>query len=169
MERFFDRYLGKDKITALISLGRPWNGVLVSCLTVMGALMAFTAVPTRVYLTGGLITFLVYLAASALNDIYDVKIDNVNMPHRPLPKGIINTKTAFIYAFACYTLAFLFSLMFSFYYSLLVLIAIFMTAVYSIPPFSLKNRTFCGNLALSINTIFLSPVSYTHLTLPTKA
>jgi len=64
----------------------------------MGAFITGTIYPfTKVMfacISGGLIA----AAANIINDYYDVEIDKINKPYRPMAAGFISLKEGFIYA-----------------------------------------------------------------------
>jgi 4-hydroxybenzoate polyprenyltransferase len=160
MERYFSSILGESKLAALIELGRPWNGLLVISLTFVGALLTSITLPSIALLfAGGLITLLVYMAATTLNDVYDIRIDLINMPYRPLQKNLISTKTAKIFAYVLYLIALIGSFYISFQYFIIIFIMAIISVMYSVPPTSFKNRSILGNLFLSVDTIFITLIS----------
>ena len=160
MERYFSDILGDSKVAALIQLGRPWNGLLVISLTIIGALASSTTLPSLATLfIGGLLTFLVYMAATALNDVYDIKIDLINMPYRPLQKNIISTKIAKLFICTLYLIALISSLLISFQYFIIILLMVIVSIMYSAPPTSFKNRSVLGNLFLAIDTVLITLIS----------
>ena len=152
MERVFAKF-GKGKILPFIELGRPWNGLIVVVLSILGAFWSKSQLD---YLAMGilaLVVFLIYNGSASLNDIYDDKIDAINMPYRPLQRGAFSLKSATIFCVTSYSFGNLIAL----FVSPLFLIAIVgMSAIsilYSSPPFSFKNRCFIGNLTLAFVSV----------------
>jgi len=88
------------KIAAWFRMARP----PIICISCLGALVG--ALNSSVYLGVDLSLFqitLILLGAAFLssglmihNDVTDLKSDEINRPHKPLPKGIIKTRTASI-------------------------------------------------------------------------
>lgn len=85
-----------EKLTAIIKIVRPIN-FLITFVTVIVA--AVICLPNK---TNGLNVFLAALAASlvmasgnVINDIYDIGIDKINKPLRPLPSGNITIREAY--------------------------------------------------------------------------
>ena len=52
-----------------------------------------------------LIVFFATGAGNTINDVFDVKIDEVNKPHRPIPSGRISVENARNYAFFLFAVA----------------------------------------------------------------
>ncbi|NWG27964.1 MAG: geranylgeranylglycerol-phosphate geranylgeranyltransferase [Ignavibacteriaceae bacterium] len=85
-----------EKLTAIVKIVRPLN-FLITFVTVIVA--AVICLPDK---TNGLNVFLAALAASlvmasgnVINDIYDIGIDKINKPLRPLTSGKITVKEAY--------------------------------------------------------------------------
>jgi len=90
------------KIVAWFKIIRP-PIVFISCLgAIVGALNSAIYLNQKVSLSSFQILMIILGAAffaSGLmihNDVTDLKSDKINRPHKPLPKGIINIKTASI-------------------------------------------------------------------------
>lgn len=158
MERLFSSLLsGSGKGTAFVEIGRPWNAVTVSFLTLLGSMLAVSAVPSLFYISVGMVvTFIVYMAASGLNDVYDFDVDRINMPFRPLQRGKVLRRSVLIFSSVLYSVALIVSLLVSFYYFLAVFLMAFISMTYSLPPFAAKDRPVVGNFVLSFNMIFTS-------------
>ncbi len=159
MERFFANILLKrgGMLAAFIELGRPWNGVIVALLTIVGAMLAIQAVPPAFFImVGALATFIVYTAATILNDVYDIEPDKINMPYRPLERGSIAKSTAIRMSFFLYIIAILGSFAVSPVYFVSILVMSLVSVTYSLPPFSAKDRGFLGNIVLGVSMIFTS-------------
>lgn len=77
-----------SKIKAVISLIRPFNGLLVLISVVVAAYQAqhqwSVMLNYQVWLMA-CITYLVTSGANASNDYFDLEIDKINRPNRPLP------------------------------------------------------------------------------------
>ena len=59
----------------------------------------FTTPNSTLTLIGGLIIYILSAAASnVINDVFDIEIDTINRPNRPIPSGKIQKKNAIIYA-----------------------------------------------------------------------
>jgi geranylgeranylglycerol-phosphate geranylgeranyltransferase len=76
---------------------RPVNGLMSAFAVFIGALVAGGSLTTDVYI-GMLSVFLSSGAGMVINDYYDVEIDRMNKPNRPIPSGKIREQTALMYS-----------------------------------------------------------------------
>jgi len=90
----------RGKATSLLSLIRPANSILVGFAVIVGIAVTsnnyheiFTLRSFFGFLTG----FFISSFSMVSNDIYDVEVDRVNAPERPIPSGIVSISTAKIY------------------------------------------------------------------------
>ena len=84
---------------------RPGNAVMAVIAVI---LMGFVGHNFDLPLILGLIaTFLALGGGNAINDVFDVKIDSINKPTRPIPSGRIKLKIARAYALGLLLLAIL--------------------------------------------------------------
>lgn len=80
---------------------RPFNCLMASLAVFLGAIISFGSfyplyfIPT--YL-GALVVFVICGSGNVLNDYYDLEIDKINAPKRPIPSGRMSPKTAFNYS-----------------------------------------------------------------------
>ena len=87
--------MSSEKIKALIQLLRPLNVAIMMLVTSAAVLFAGGSGVSPVSLIlGGLAAGFIGGAANAINDFFDVAIDRVNRPGRPLPKGIVPPSAA---------------------------------------------------------------------------
>ena len=87
------------KLNPYISILRPLNGIMSMVAVYIGALIAGAMIiPTLPIVFGMAVVFLISGAGMIINDIFDIEIDKVNKPKRPLPSGRMKKKTAWIYA-----------------------------------------------------------------------
>jgi len=93
-----------NKVLAIIKILRPMNLVFcVMSLIITAFLVDKLYDGWRILLTG-LVIVLFAGAGNILNDIFDFKIDKINRPNRPLPKGIISLIQAKISVFGLFGL-----------------------------------------------------------------
>lgn len=82
------------KFSALPSLLRIHNA-LFGALTVMTSVLLVNPSHLFIILISGVIAYVsLSSAGNVINDIYDVKIDRINRPERPIPSGRISKKEA---------------------------------------------------------------------------
>lgn len=76
---------------------RPINAIVAGCAGIIGYLMA-TGIPNPGLIILFLVVFLVTGAGNAINDYFDVEIDRINRPDRPIPSGAITRQEVLYYA-----------------------------------------------------------------------
>ncbi|UCG89572.1 MAG: geranylgeranylglycerol-phosphate geranylgeranyltransferase, partial [Candidatus Heimdallarchaeota archaeon] len=95
----------KRLLLAFFLISRPLNSFLSGFAVVIGAIAAVSE--AQLPLNGSQITGIVlgYLATSliaiggyAINDVFDIEIDKINAPHRPLPSGLMTIGEAKAYS-----------------------------------------------------------------------
>ena len=139
-----------EKLTAIVKIIRPLNFLI----TFISVILAVILCQPRS--TPELNVFLAAFAASCalasgniLNDIYDIDIDKINKPFRPLPSGKIKIKNAY----SLYLLLILFSIVLSFLVSemtmIIVVISILLLFLYSK---YLKRIPLVGNIIVAFLT-----------------
>jgi len=96
-----------------------------------------------------IMVFLATASGNMLNDYYDVEIDKVNKPNRPLPSGRIGLKEAFYLTVICFLIALLLSILISREAAVIGFINILILIWYAK---SLKRTVLIGNLAIAYLT-----------------
>ena len=93
-------------------------------------------------------------ASNALNQIYDLEIDRVNKPKRPLPSGRLTLRDAWIFTVAAYAVAIALAWFVApggrrecFW---IVLVATAITVLYSVPPFRTKRLGIWANVTIAV-------------------
>jgi 4-hydroxybenzoate polyprenyltransferase len=149
-------------LRAYIDLGRPFTLVAPALGFLSGALTAVGAAPREPW-TAGLLTAPLLGAAmaallnagnNALNQIYDLDIDRVNKPKRPLPSGRLTIAQVWWFTNITYALALVLAWLVApghrhecFW---LVAIAVVCTYLYSVPPFRTKRLGIWANVTIAI-------------------
>lgn len=138
------------KFKAFFQLGRPVNisittaSIPVACWiaggTIQDLLIIFLAA-----LTGALVT----AGANAINDSFDIEIDRINRPNRPLPFGILTQRNARHMWFAVSVTAICINV---FINSLALLIVIFAVVILYYYSARLKRTVIAGNLVVGLMT-----------------
>jgi len=79
----------------LLDLIRPANCAMIGFAVIVGAFVSKPASVPYVELALGFLTgFFICAYSMAVNDIYDLEVDRVNRPDRPLPGGRVSVKEA---------------------------------------------------------------------------
>ena len=151
-----------NRVKELLDLARPFTLVAPALGFVSGGLTAVGASP-RESLSTGLLAYpligavmaaVLNAASNALNQIYDVEIDRINKPNRPLPSRRLSMRDAWIFTAAGYGIALWLAYLVApdgrhecFW---IVLAAALITYVYSAPPFRTKRLGMLANLTIAI-------------------
>ena len=153
---------GQSRPALWLEFSRPFTLVAPALGFASGAVTAAGAAPREpwsvellVYPAVGLLMAAVLNAASnALNQIYDLEIDRVNKPRRPLPSGRLALRDAWTFTIATYAVSLILAWLVApggrhecFW---IVLIATAITILYSVPPFRTKRLGIWANLTIAI-------------------
>jgi len=150
------------KIKDAIEILRPINGIMGAFTVVIGILNTRTVemveIPIEILLIniilGVLAYFLIAGSGMVINDIYDLEIDKINRPGRPIPRGSVSLKVAKIYFFVILTIGVAISIIHSVIFDLgfpNIFIAVlfgFLGWVYAKWG---KKQGFLGNIVVSIS------------------
>jgi chlorophyll/bacteriochlorophyll a synthase len=145
-----------------LEFSRPFTLVAPALGFVSGAATAYGAAPRETWTAAILVYPLVGLtmaavlnaASNALNQIYDLEIDRVNKPKRPLPSGRLSMRDAWAFTAAAYAVA----LVLAWFVAprgrhecfALVSAAAICTYVYSVPPLRTKRLGMWANLTIAV-------------------
>jgi len=143
-------------------LGRPFTLVAPALGFLSGALTAVGAAPPETWspgligppILGSLMAATLNAGNNALNQIYDLEIDRVNKPKRPLPSGRLNITQAWIFTAITYLAALVLAWLVApggrhecFW---LVAVAVVCTFIYSVPPLRTKRLGIWANITIAI-------------------
>jgi geranylgeranylglycerol-phosphate geranylgeranyltransferase len=150
------------RASLLLEFSRPFTLAAPALGFASGAATAAGAAPREPWSTDLLLYPLVGLvmaavlnaASNALNQIYDLEIDRVNKPKRPLPSGRLSPAGAWIFAAAAYAAA----LALAWFVApggrhecfWIALVAAAMTVLYSVPPVRTKRLGVWANVTIAI-------------------
>jgi len=149
-------------LRAYVDLGRPFTLVAPALGFISGALTAIGAAPRdRLTLAilippliGSAMAAMLNAGNNALNQIYDLEIDRVNKPTRPLPSGRLSMADVWIFTAVTYALALALAWLVApggrhecFW---LVAIAVVCNYIYSVPPLRTKRLGIWANVTIAI-------------------
>lgn len=83
-------------------MARPINVAIAGVSIFVAAFISGSLQPLRNVVTACLSGALITAAANAINDYFDLEIDLINKPERPLPKGLLSRKQALIFSMCCF-------------------------------------------------------------------
>jgi 4-hydroxybenzoate polyprenyltransferase len=149
-------------VRAFVDLARPFTLVAPALGFMSGALTAVGAAPREPWSAGLLVAPFIGSAMAAvpnagnnaLNQIYDLAIDRVNKPRRPLPSGRLTIAQAWWFT----TLAYVAALVLAWLVApagrhecfWLVAVAVVCTYIYSVPPLRTKRLGIWANVTIAI-------------------
>jgi 4-hydroxybenzoate polyprenyltransferase len=147
---------------AYVDLGRPFTLVAPALGFISGALTAIGAAPREPWtpwllvapIVGAAMAALLNAGNNALNQIYDLEIDRVNKPKRPLTSGRLTIAQAWRFTNITYVLALILAWLVApqgrhecFW---LVVVAVVCTYIYSVPPLRTKRLGIWANVTIAI-------------------
>ena len=98
------------KAAAYLALVRPINFVITFITVIVAAAVSyFIFYPIEKVLLAALTASLTLSAGNIINDLFDIEIDKVSHPERPLVTGVISVNTAFVLYFAIQIISLVFS------------------------------------------------------------
>jgi 4-hydroxybenzoate polyprenyltransferase len=156
--------VNEGRVKALVELARPFTLLPPALGVVSGAVTAWgsghTARPPidssllLPILYGTLMAAVLNAANNALNQIYDLDIDRVNKPRRPLPSGRLALRDAWVFTWAAFALAWVLAWLADpigrhecFW---IVIFTSVLCWIYSAPPLWTKRRGFWANVTIAI-------------------
>jgi 4-hydroxybenzoate polyprenyltransferase len=154
-----------------VEFGRPFTLIAPALGFASGAVTAAGAAPRESWswalviypLIGSLMAVVLNAGNNALNQIYDLEIDRINKPKRPLPSRRLSMRDAWVFTLACYAAALVLAWLVSprgrhecFW---IVLAAVIFTYIYSVPPFRTKPLGIWANVTIAIPRGVLLKVS----------
>lgn len=156
--RNFQEERGIFSLDPYIRIIRPVNAFVAGCAGIIGYLMA-TGTPVAGLAILFLVVFLVTGAGNAINDYFDVEIDRINRPERPIPSGTISEREVLYYA----SLLFLAGIFLSFFTNIMcTVIAVANSLLLVWYATALKRTPGWGNVVISYlaSSIFLFGGAY---------
>lgn len=166
------------KIRGIIQLMRPFTLFAPFVGGISGALMALAKetglsapyiaadypylrwdFPFLELIFGAMTLVIVNAASNTLNQVYDLEIDKINKPYRPLPKKILTKDEARTIAWVLYLVTIWRITMLNRVFATLVLVIMLVTIFYSIPPLRFKKRFLLSNISIAFARGFLGFVA----------
>src|SRR5437016_9087980 len=88
-----------NRLVTYLSMTRPVNCLMIGLAVVVGEIINLGVIPPLDRLVLGFLTASLMMAGTmVLNDVYDIEIDRVNAPTRPLPSGRATLTGAYLLA-----------------------------------------------------------------------
>jgi geranylgeranylglycerol-phosphate geranylgeranyltransferase len=148
----------KDLIIGSIVIMRPVNCLMGSLTVIIGILNTRAGLPLDILIINIILGVLTYyfIAGSGMiiNDIYDLQIDKINRPERPIPSGSVSLTQAKILFFLTLGIGVMISVLHSLIFSLgifNIILAIFFGFIGWLYSAWGKRQGFIGNIIVSIS------------------
>ena len=146
------------KFKDAIEILRPINDIMGSLTVIIGILVTRTGISfERIIINiilGALTYFFIAGSGMVINDIYDIEIDKINRPERPIPRGAITLPQAKYLFVGVFLLGITISIIHSIVFNLLflnVIIAIFFGFMGWVYAKWGKRSGFFGNIIVSLS------------------
>ncbi len=151
---------------------RPFTLLMPAAGMIAGSLIALGAKPRFVsnwvgtpfailgdIALGAAMAAILNAGSNGLNQIFDIEIDRINKPQRPLPSGRLTLKQAWIFTGITLAAGVVLAWMINLQCLLLAAAATLLTACYSVPPARTKRWGILANITVSIPRGFLLPIA----------
>ncbi len=156
-----------QKVGALVRLSRPFTllapsiGMVGTALAALGwgGAFVFPEWALGKIALGGLGAALLNVASNSVNQIFDIEVDRINKPERPLPAGDLSIAEAWVVTVVTYALALTCAWMVNELLLVIVAFTVFLTYAYSGPPFRTKRHWAFANVTIAIPRGFLLPLA----------
>jgi len=143
-----------SKLIALILSIRPETTPLGMLTVYIGGLIAGASFTSMPLFLAVLVTFFITAGSMTFNDAYDWKIDKVNHPNRPIPKGILTPKQMLIFTFVLFSIGLVISIFINIICTGIVIFSIVFLALYELYT---KKYGIMGNITVA----FISSIAFT--------
>ena len=136
-------------LNAYLALIRPPTTIMIGLAVVIGEAIGLGKLPgLREAVFGFLTASLMMAGTMVANDVYDIEIDRVNSPGRPLPSGKVNVREAIVLAIVLSVAAIGFSALLGLWTFLTALLALALMIYYNTRG---KKTGLIGNAVVSFN------------------
>lgn len=140
----------RGSIRDYIQLTRPFTLLAPTIGFLSGAAIASRGLPPAAAYVGAASAALLNAASNIINQYFDLEIDRINKPGRPLPSGRISIRAAWVFDAFLYAAAFVTASLVNREFLLIVLFTAFVTYAYSGPPFRTKRWGIVANITIAI-------------------
>ena len=137
------------KSLGVLRLIRPVNAVIAFLAVIAGAATVSRTFVRVEVLLGAVSASLILMSGNAVNDVFDIEADKVNRPQRPLPRGDLSPRQAFLISLMLAGVALILALSVNI---ICFLVALFYAMMFFIYAVWLKPSGLLGNIAVSSGT-----------------
>ncbi len=135
------------KLIDYLRLTRPQNNAITALSVLVGAVVCGSVESWWKVLLACLSASLISAGGNSINDVYDLDIDRINKPYRPLVEGRMSPSSALSLSIALFCLGVLLSLWITL---ISVLVAVVVSALLIVYSTTLKKRLLWGNLTVAL-------------------
>lgn len=151
------------KLSAYVAFARPFTLLAPGVGFISWGLVALGSEPVSIInwstifplLLGGIMAAVLNIASNGINQIFDLDVDKINKPNRPLPSGQMTMAEAWFMTIIAYIVAFVLAWFIvppggkheTFF---IAIIAALFTYIYSGPPFRTKRFGVWANVTISV-------------------
>src|SRR3990170_1210371 len=137
------------RLNDFLTLVRIPNCLMIGLAVIVGETIALGTLPSLDKSLAGFLTASLMMAGTmVMNDIYDVNIDKVNRPNRPIASGRVRTREAMTFAMILSVASLAFGALLGLWTFLTALLALALMAYYNTRG---KNTGLLGNVVVSFN------------------
>ena len=155
---------------ALVALTRPFTllapAVGVTCAAIAASGATGIEVPVDRVGLGVLAALFATATSNAWNQVFDLELDRINKPERPLVRGTIAPAQALRLGYLFAVIAVAFAALSGFAYLLCLLVGLVATWIYSAPPLRLRRFLFPALFTIAVPRGLLVPVAGWSLVAP---
>jgi len=139
-----------SQLNAYIALTRPVNCVITFFVVIVSAIICFSELNSEyIVILAAVSAALTAAAGNIINDIYDVEADKINHPERPIAKGMISIKNAWIAYLLLTVVAILTSVFINRVATVIIVLTSILLYLYSI---RIKKIPLLGNVTIAYLT-----------------
>ncbi|MGA9292998.1 MAG: geranylgeranylglycerol-phosphate geranylgeranyltransferase [Ignavibacteriaceae bacterium] len=138
------------RILPLIKICRPLNVLIVFLTVIIAGLICSdkNEIPLQTFLASVSASFIA-AAGYIINDFFDIKIDSINRPGRPLASGILSTRLAIVY-YATFSISgLLLAILINYTAVMIAVLTIMLLFIYS---YKIKSVALLGNFSIAVLT-----------------
>jgi len=138
----------RAKAFGFFEIIRPINCLMIGFGVVIGEIISLNGrlIPLPA-LIGFLVAFFLMAATMVMNDYYDLEIDAINNPERPIPSGLISPREALSYSFLLSIIGLVFAAFTNLYGFIVAVFALGLMMYYNTRG---KRTGFFGNVLVSV-------------------
>ena len=142
--------MSRGAIRPLLALTRPFTLLAPFVGFLSAAVMAKHSLPPVPAYVGAVAAMLLNAASNGLNQIFDIAIDRINKPNRPLPSGEMTIRQAGVAVVLLYSASILLAAFVNLTFLVIVVFTALITYAYSAPPLRTKRICWLANLTIAV-------------------